>query len=148
MKHLEIAVNLINNDIKDISEKTKSQFIQFRISQHQMIEPENANQEDTKLNFDINQYLPAIGSVMIKKQLKDDFGITSITEQLYAFFTAINDHHSLLMRRNQDLHYKNNINSNYMPFSSLSDNDKNKQNQKKNKKYKHRNNSNHRKNHQ
>ena len=87
MKHLETTVNLFNNDIKTITQQTKSQFIHYNSSQHQILAPVDNNDNTTNLNFDIRQLFAAIGNKLIKKQLISEFGFPEIAKQLFLFFT-------------------------------------------------------------
>ena len=68
IKHLNITIKLSDGDIKGITEKTKSQFINFTVSHLQSVEPVQQQNNTLNLNFDINKILPLIGNTMVRNQ--------------------------------------------------------------------------------
>ena len=117
IKHLNITINLSDGDIKGITEKTKSQFINFTISYLQSVKPVQQQNNTLNLNFDINKILPLIGNTMVRNQLLSDYGTSAIAQHLHTFFVSINNHHLLLMKRNQNLYFKDNIDPIFLPIS-------------------------------
>ena len=134
IKHLNITINHIDNDIKSITDKTKSEFINFFISQLQSVDPVQQHNNSINLNFDINKLLPSIGNQLIRNKLISDFGPATIAQQFNLFFTSINNHHLLLLKRNQNLYLKDKINPIFIPHSaSNKSNNFNQKNKYKNK---------------
>ena len=137
INHLNITLKLIDKDIKELSEKTKFEFINFIISQWQTINPlpqENNNNNPINLSFDINKLLPSVGESLIRSHLSSKFGPSAIVQQLHLFFIAINNHHLLLIKRNRNIYLQNKIDPVFIP-NNMSSNSIQSKNKHKHKNY-------------